>query len=36
MMMNGQVFCSKCQWPNLRYYAGIRLEGLNKTKKTPN
>jgi hypothetical protein len=32
-MMNGKVFGRKQSWPYLRFYPGIRLEGLIKTKK---
>jgi len=34
MMMNWKVFGRKRSWPILRYYPGIRLEGLRKTTKT--
>jgi hypothetical protein len=33
MMMNGKGFGSKQSWPNLRYYARIRLERLRTTRK---
>jgi hypothetical protein len=33
MMMNGKGFSRKRSWPNLRYYAGIRLQKLKKTTK---
>jgi hypothetical protein len=32
-MMNGRGLGSKRSWPDLRYYAGIRLEGLRKSTK---
>jgi hypothetical protein len=32
MMMNGEGFGTKRSRPNFRYYAGIRLEGLSKTR----
>jgi hypothetical protein len=32
-MMNWKGFGRKLSWRNLRYYPGIRLEGLTKTKK---
>jgi hypothetical protein len=34
MMMNGKGLGRKRSWPNLRYYAGIRLDKLNKPQKT--
>jgi hypothetical protein len=33
-MMNGKGIVRKRSWPNLRYYTGIRLEGLRKRRKT--
>jgi hypothetical protein len=30
-MMDGKGFGRKRSWPNLRYYAGIRLESVRKT-----
>jgi hypothetical protein len=36
MTMNGKGCGRKCSWPNLKYYAGIRLEGLRKTTKNLN
>jgi hypothetical protein len=32
-MMNWKGFVRKQSWPNLRYYLGIRFEGLRKTTK---
>jgi hypothetical protein len=30
MMLNGKGFDRKRSWPNLRYYAGIRLDRLTQ------
>jgi hypothetical protein len=34
MMISGKGFSRKQSWPNLRYCAGIQLQGLRKTMKT--
>jgi hypothetical protein len=36
MMINARGFGRKRSWPNLRYYASIRLEALRKTTKQLN
>jgi hypothetical protein len=32
MVLTGKGFGRKRSWPDLRYYAGVSLEGLSKTK----